>query len=78
MQCPDSESCIRVMTGAVRPDGVDAVVPVERIRFDGETANIDDEAQVEPGRFIHTQGSDRTSGETRRHLSVRWGTERPG
>jgi len=73
LKCPDSNACIRVMTGAVRPEGVDAVIPVERIKIDGETAIVDDEAVVEPGRFIHSQGSDRKSGETVLEAGVRIG-----
>ncbi len=57
--CPSGAACIRVMTGAVRPVGTDAVIPVERIRIEGDVAHVDDEATVEPGRFIHARGSDR-------------------
>ncbi|MGD8340632.1 MAG: molybdopterin molybdotransferase MoeA [Gammaproteobacteria bacterium] len=61
--CSSADSCIRVMTGAVRPEGTDAVVPVERIRFEDDLAVVDEAATVEPGRFIHTQGSDRRCGD---------------
>lgn len=60
---PSGAACIRVMTGAVRPTGTDAVIPVERIRIEGDVAYVDDDATVEPGRFIHTKGSDRRHGD---------------
>jgi molybdopterin molybdotransferase len=52
------------MTGAVRPAGTDAVIPIERVRIDGSTAIVDESAHVGPGRFIHAQGSDRRQGDT--------------
>jgi molybdopterin molybdotransferase len=58
------DACIRVMTGAVRPEGTDAVIPIERVRIEGETAHVDDDAVVTSGRFVHVQGSDRRQGET--------------
>jgi molybdopterin molybdotransferase len=61
------------MTGAVRPAGTDAVIPVERIRIEADRATVDDSAVVEPGRFIHAQGSDRKRGETVLEPGVRIG-----
>lgn len=61
--CSGPEACIRVMTGAVRPEGTDAVIPIERLRIEGETACVDGEAAAEPGQFIHAQGSDRRRGD---------------
>jgi molybdopterin molybdotransferase len=58
------DGCIRVMTGAVRPAGTDAVVPIERVRIEGDVALVDDTAIAAPGRFIHAQGSDRRQGAT--------------
>jgi len=57
------EHCIRVMTGAIRPEGTDAVIPIERVRIEGETAVVDDSADVAPGRSIHARGSDRRQGD---------------
>jgi molybdopterin molybdotransferase len=72
-QNPSPESCIRVMTGAVRPGGTDAVIPIERIRIDEDVAVVDDAALVEPGRFIHPQGSDRLRGDVVLEAGVRIG-----
>jgi len=72
-QSPSTESCIRVMTGAVRPDGTDAVIPIERIRIADDIAVVDDAAVVEPGRFIHPQGSDRQRGDIVLDAGVRIG-----
>jgi molybdopterin molybdotransferase len=71
--CSALDSCIRVMTGAVRPEGTDAVIPIERIRIDSETAAVDDNAVVTPGRFIHGQGSDRRRGDTVLEPGIRIG-----
>ena len=70
---PSADACIRVMTGAVRPDGTDAVIPIERITIDGDVAEVDDGAVVEPGRFIHSQGSDRQRGEIVLEAGIRIG-----
>lgn len=64
LTCPSPDACIRVMTGAVRPDGTDAVIPVERVSIEGDVATVDESAVVLPGRFVHAQGSDRRRGET--------------
>ena len=64
ISCSGPDNCIRIMTGAVRPEGTDAVVPIERVTIDGDTAIVDDSAIVEPGRFIHPRGSDRNRGDT--------------
>lgn len=63
-QLPSPAQCIRVMTGAVRPEGADAVIPIERVTIDGTTARIDEHAVAMPGRFIHARGSDRQAGAT--------------
>ena len=62
--CSGPDRCIRIMTGAVRPEGTDAIVPIERVQIDGNMAVVDDAAVVEPGRFIHPRGSDRRQGDT--------------
>jgi molybdopterin molybdotransferase len=64
VRCPSAAECIRIMTGAVRPQGTDAVIPIERVRIDGSIAHVDDEAVVSSGRFIHAQGSDRRAAES--------------
>ncbi|MDX1561711.1 MAG: molybdopterin molybdotransferase MoeA [Gammaproteobacteria bacterium] len=57
------DACIRIMTGAVRPEHADAVIPIERVQIDGDVASVDDAAVVSPGRFIHAQGGDRKAGD---------------
>jgi molybdopterin molybdotransferase len=71
--CPSQDACIRVMTGAVRPAGTDAVIPVERLSIEGDRAQVDTSAVVGPGRFIHARGSDRKCGETVLEPGVRLG-----
>ncbi|HUF72125.1 MAG TPA: molybdopterin molybdotransferase MoeA [Gammaproteobacteria bacterium] len=67
------DACVRVMTGAVRPEGTDAVIPIERVRIADGVALVDDETFVEPGRFIHAQGSDRQRGDVVLEPGIRIG-----
>ena len=53
----DPESCIEIMTGAMLPQGCDAVVPVEQVRRTGEYAEIGRKA-VTPWQNVHRRGSD--------------------
>ena len=71
--CPASDCCIRVMTGAMRPEGTDAVIPFERLEVKGELAIVDDDAEVETGRYIHPQGSDRRQNDVVLEPGVRIG-----
>lgn len=54
--------CVEVMTGTALPAGTDTVVPVERVRRRGATAEIAADAVVEAGQFVHRRGSDRAQG----------------
>lgn len=58
-----ADSCIRIMTGAMRPEGTDAVIPIERLSIHGSMARVDERALATPGRFIHARGSDRRRGD---------------
>jgi len=51
----------RIMTGAPIPEGADAIVPVERTRSDGATAEI--LQAPEPDAFIRPRGEDLRQGE---------------
>ena len=51
-------NCIEIMTGAVRPEGADCIVPVERIRIEGTQATIEDDYAATQHQFVHPQGSD--------------------
>jgi len=57
-----TDQCVRVMTGAVLPNGTDTVVPVERLTLADGAAVIAAGAHVERGQFVHRQGSDRLRG----------------
>jgi molybdopterin molybdotransferase len=54
-------SCAAISTGAVVPDGADAVVPLERVRIEGELVEIDE--PVVPGAHIRVPGGDVRVGE---------------
>ncbi|HEX5419597.1 MAG TPA: molybdopterin molybdotransferase MoeA [Gammaproteobacteria bacterium] len=54
--------CIEVMTGAMLPPGTDTIIPVERIRRDGDAAEVQADAPVAARQFVHARGSDRTAG----------------
>lgn len=56
------DNCIEIMTGAVLPNGVSCVIPVERITIDGDTATLEDGYVVERGQFVHPRGSDHRQG----------------
>ncbi|MGN6799437.1 MAG: molybdopterin molybdotransferase MoeA [Gaiellaceae bacterium] len=51
---------IAISTGAVVPDGADAVVPVERTRSDGGSVEVE---EVEPGENVRPRGGDVAAGE---------------
>ncbi len=53
-------SAVKIMTGAVLPDGADAVVPVERTVAGDGTVTL--QASCAPGDFIREPGSDVRSG----------------
>ncbi|HEV2814836.1 MAG TPA: gephyrin-like molybdotransferase Glp [Solirubrobacteraceae bacterium] len=59
---PSDDEAIRVSTGAVVPDGTEAVVPVEQTSADGDgTITID--AEVRPAQHIRRAGEDMKRGE---------------
>lgn len=55
--------CIEVMTGASLPDGCDAVVPVERIRMDGDVATLEAGHVPAPWMHVHRRASDARVGD---------------
>jgi molybdopterin molybdotransferase len=57
-----SDECIEVMTGSVLPVGTDTVIPVERIRRSGATADIEAGYVATPGQCIHRRGTDHARG----------------
>src|SRR5262245_19941813 len=54
--------CIEIMTGAVLPQGCDAVVPVERITVADGQATLAEEVAVSRGLNIHARASDLMQG----------------
>lgn len=70
-------TAVRIMTGAVIPDGADAVVPVEETTVDGETVSVQRAGRA--GEFVRERGSDVVAGDellpaglrlASRHLAV--------
>lgn len=55
-----ADACVEIMTGAVRPEGADCVVPYEEVSRDGARITVKDEAakQITAGFAIHRRGSD--------------------
>ncbi len=53
--------CVRIMTGAMMPEGTDTVVIQEHVEVHGEHIMID--AHVQPGRNVRQAGEDVASGE---------------
>jgi molybdopterin molybdotransferase len=58
----DTGHCIEIMTGAVLPAGCDCVVPVERVRMDSGTAEIESAALAAPWKNVHRRASDQRQG----------------
>ena len=54
----DADHCIEIMTGAALPENADCIVPVERIDVVDGIATIEDDYDVQRGRFVHPRGSD--------------------
>ncbi|TPW36398.1 molybdopterin molybdotransferase MoeA [Oecophyllibacter saccharovorans] len=55
---PEGNTCIEIMTGAVLPHGADCVVPVERLRREGNQISLQPDTPHEVGQFIHPRGAD--------------------
>jgi molybdopterin molybdotransferase len=53
----DPASCIEIMTGAMLPRGCDAVVPVEQVQRNGDTADIGGKPP-QAWQNVHRRGSD--------------------
>jgi len=59
---PSASHCIEVMTGAHLPMNCDCVVPVEKIRVEGNKAHVSEDITIEPWMNIHRRGSDARKG----------------
>ena len=57
------DACIEVMTGAVLPNGCDAVIQVEHVELDAGAAVLTAKASVEPGQNTHRRASDTRKGD---------------
>lgn len=55
--------CLEMMTGAMRPEGADTVIPYEDVELCNGLARIAPGAQIERGQFVHRQGTDRRAGD---------------
>jgi len=58
----DDEHCIEIMTGAVLPTGCDCVVPIEQVRIDEGSAEIDSSSLAIPWKNVHRRASDQRQG----------------
>lgn len=56
----EAGQCVRIMTGAVIPDGADCVIMQEDVERDGDTVHIG--AGHDRGQFIRTRGDDVEAG----------------
>ncbi len=65
--------CVEIMTGAALPDGLDTVVPIERVRRDGTAASITKDAIVNAEQFVHRRASDRPAGSVVLHAGTHLG-----
>ncbi|MCB1119907.1 MAG: molybdopterin molybdotransferase MoeA [Verrucomicrobiae bacterium] len=60
---PGLDFCFEVMTGAVLPEGCNAVIPVEEVVESEGKFSLKENFNPEPGQFIHSQGSDNQKGD---------------
>lgn len=60
---PESDA-IEIMTGAMRPDGSDTIIPYEEVEIANGRAQLAPDLRVERGQFFHRQGEDRKAGDT--------------
>ncbi len=61
-----SGECVRIMTGAVMPAGLDTVVPLELARVEGEVVRIEP-GTIEPGENRRRRGEDLARGKPAVH-----------
>jgi molybdopterin molybdotransferase len=57
----EAGAAVAISTGAVVPDGADAVVPIENVSRQDNTVDID--GSLEPGAHVRPRGGDVTTGE---------------
>ncbi len=70
-----ADACVEVMTGAVLPEGADAVIPYEDTEAEGARMTVRPAVSVlKPGQAVHRRGSDHRLGE----VIVRAGTRITG
>ncbi|WP_426703096.1 molybdopterin molybdotransferase MoeA [Rhodanobacter sp. Col0626] len=58
----DAAGCMEITTGAILPDGCDAVVPIEQTHRDGEYFCLAEGCTPTAGQFVHPRGSDCLAG----------------
>lgn len=69
------DACVEAMTGAVLPEGADAVVPYEDTTREGATMSVRAEvAAFAAGNAVHRRGSDRRAGDELVRPGVRLAT----
>lgn len=57
------DGCLKVMTGAVLPEGADCIAPVEEVEFGDGRAAVREGFAASPWRFVHRAGADCAAGE---------------
>ncbi len=55
--------CLEIMTGAMRPEGADTVIPYEDVEVRDGIARVVPGAQIERGQYFHRRGTDRKAGD---------------
>jgi len=56
------DACVEIATGAVQPEGADAIVPYEQTQRDGDSMVLPDAVTVAAGQNLHPRGSDAAAG----------------
>jgi molybdopterin molybdotransferase len=58
----EEDGGIEIMTGAVRPENTDCIIPVERISIEDGVAVVANDYAAERNQFVHARGSDHLRG----------------
>lgn len=58
-----ASSAVEIMTGAIRPEGTDSVIPYEDVEIVEGLARVASGLNVQAGQFFHRRGEDRKMGD---------------
>ena len=54
----NKKACVKIMTGACLPKGVDTVIPIEQVNLEGKVATVLASTKVVKGQYVRNKGAD--------------------